>query len=116
REERVRACGFGCPPRERVLHDREARTVLDQLRAQLVDLRHGQSAVVGDQQRLCRTQPLGQLGDHSLLLFFLHLLTSSNESSPHTAGSLKEAKTSFTDPPREGFRLAAASCLRRRAV
>src|SRR5205823_4910794 len=66
----------------------------DQLRPKLVDLRHGQPAVVGDHQRVGRSEPLGQLGDHSLLVLFLHLLTSSNESSPHKGGLAEGGKTS----------------------
>jgi len=67
---------------ERVLDDREARAVLDQLGAELVDLGHGQAAVVRHEQRLGRAQPLGQLGDNSLFVLFLHQLTSSKRIEP----------------------------------
>jgi hypothetical protein len=46
--------------------------VLEQFSAQIVDLCHRQPAVVGDDQRVRRPEPLGQLGDDSLLVLFLH--------------------------------------------
>jgi len=44
--------------------------VLEQLAAQLSDLRHGQAAVIGDDQRLGAAEPLGQLCDYSFLSAF----------------------------------------------
>ena len=73
REQRVRAGRLGRAPGQRVLDDREAGAVLEQLRAQLVDLGVRQAAVVGDDQRLRRAQPLGQLCDDPLLVTLLHL-------------------------------------------
>ena len=86
REQRVGAGGLGRTARQRVLHDREARAALDQPRAERVDLRHRQAAVVGDEQRVGRAQPLGQLCDDLLLVLFLHRITSSYGSSPHGGG------------------------------
>src|SRR5205085_3010359 len=73
--------------------DGEARPVLEQLRPQVVDLRHRQAAVIGDEQRVGLAQPVGQLGDQPLLVFFLHLLTSSKSNRARTqAGSLRRRK------------------------
>ena len=88
------------PPAD-VLRAQLAGAVLEQLCAQLVDLRHRQPAVVGDEQRLSRAQPLGQLRDQAFFVIFLHLLTSSNDSSPHTGRLAEGGGTSLTDPPRE---------------
>ena len=71
---------------EEIFKSLGSMSVLEQLRAQVVDLRHRQAAVVGNEQRVGRAQPLRQLGDQAFLVVFLHLLTSSNDSSPHTGG------------------------------
>jgi hypothetical protein len=76
REQRVRAGRLGRPARERVLDDGEARPALDQLRAQLVDLRHRQPAVIRDEQRLRSLQSLRQLVDNVLFLLSLHLTST----------------------------------------
>ena len=86
REQRVRPGGLGRAAGERVLDDREAGAVLDQLRAQAVDLGVREAAVVGDDQRLRRPQPLGQLCDDSFLLTLLHLSPPLKRSSPHGGG------------------------------
>src|SRR5829696_7182903 len=54
REELRRAGRLGRPPRERVLDDREAGPVGEQVGPELVDVGHRQPAVVGDYQRLRR--------------------------------------------------------------
>ena len=61
---------------EGVLHDRELRAALDQPRAERVDLRHRQAAIVGHEQRVGRAQPLRQLLDDLRLVLFLHLVIS----------------------------------------
>ena len=76
REQRLDAGRLGRTLRERVLDDREARAVLVELPAELGDLRHGQAAVVGDDERLRALQALGQLRDDSFLFRFLHRITS----------------------------------------
>ena len=55
-EERVGACLLGGAPRERVLHDAEARAVRDQLVAQRLELLVREAAVVGDDERVGRAQ------------------------------------------------------------
>ena len=67
---------------ERVLDDGELRAVLQQLGAEVVDLRHRQAAVVGHDQRLGRLEPFGQLRHDPLFVLFLHL-TSSNAKAAH---------------------------------
>jgi hypothetical protein len=62
--------------RERVLDDGEARAALEEAGAQLVDLRHRQAAVVGDEHRLRSLQTLRQLGDNLFFLFSLHLTST----------------------------------------
>ena len=69
REQRVGAGRLGRAARQRVLDDGEARAALDQPRAQVVDLRHRQPAVVGDEQRVRGLQPRGQLLDDLFFLF-----------------------------------------------
>jgi hypothetical protein len=54
REELRRAGRLGRPPRERVLDDREAGPVREQVGPELVDVGDRQPAVVGDDQRLRR--------------------------------------------------------------
>ena len=73
REQRIRAGRLGRASGERVLDDREAGAVLEELRAKPVDLGVREPAVVGDDQRLRRPQPLRQLCDDSLLVTLLHL-------------------------------------------
>ena len=79
REQRVCSGRLGGAARERVLHDHEARTVIEELAAQLVDLGHRQAAVVGDDQRVRRAQPLRQLRDDLGLVFPEHLISSGND-------------------------------------
>ena len=56
--------------------------------AQAVDLGVRQAAVVGDEQRLRRAQPLGQLGDHPFLVLFMHLSPPlANDRARTEAGS-----------------------------
>ncbi len=74
REQRIDARGLGRALRERVLDDGEPRALLDQLAAQLVDLGDGEAAVVRDDQRLGRLEPLGELLDQSFFLRSLHPL------------------------------------------
>ena len=70
-------------------------------RAQRVDLRHRQAAVVGDDQRLARAQPLGQLGDDLFLLGFVHVTSSGNdEPARRRAGGDVQAPST---PPRPDF-------------
>src|SRR5439155_4312207 len=80
---------------QRVLDDREARAAFQQLRAQLVDLRHRQAAVVGDEQVLRALQALGKLADDPFLVLSQHRITSSNTSGPPTADPTE--KTSRKD-------------------
>jgi hypothetical protein len=67
-QERIRTGSLGGTPGERVLDDTEACAVLKQLRAELVDLRHGEAAVVRDEQVVRVPQPIRQLRDHPFLL------------------------------------------------
>ena len=67
---------LGSEPRQRVLDDREASTRLQQLGAQLVDLRHRQPAVVGDEQVLRALQPFRQLADDPFLVLSQHVISS----------------------------------------
>jgi hypothetical protein len=76
REQRVRAGRLGGPARKRVLDDGEARAAVEQARPQIVDLRHGQPAVVRDEQRVGGFQPRGQLVDNLFFLFLLHLTST----------------------------------------
>src|SRR5215204_2334888 len=63
---------LGCTLRERVLNDGEASAVLEHLGPHAVDLGHGQPAVVRDDQRVGRAQPLDEVCDHAFLLSFQH--------------------------------------------
>ena len=76
REHRVGAGGLGGPARERVLDDGEARAALEQPRAKLVDLRHRQPPIVGDEQRVGSLQPLSQLLDNLFFLISSHLTST----------------------------------------
>ena len=76
REQRIRAGGLGRAARERVLDDGEARAALEQPRAQLVDLRHRQPAIVGDEQRVRGLQARGQLLDNVFFLISSHLTST----------------------------------------
>jgi hypothetical protein len=69
--------------------------MLDQLGAEAVDLGVREPAVVGDDQRLRRPQPLGQLCDDLLLVTLQHLFTSLKRSSPHGGGLGKRRKITF---------------------
>src|SRR5947209_7837375 len=83
--------GGSSATRQRVLHDREPRAVLEQASSKRVDLGHRQAAVVGDHDRLRRAQPFGQLRDDALLVFLLHPLTSSKTTRARAqAGSSRE--------------------------
>ena len=74
-----RAGLLGRELRQRVLDDGEARARLEQARAELVDLRHRQAAVVRDHQGLRVGQPLGQLGDDPFFLRSQHVISSGND-------------------------------------
>src|SRR5436190_11149408 len=100
REERLGAGVLGRPASERVLDDREFRTVLEQLAAQIVDLRHRQTAVVGDDQRFGRPEPIGQLGDDAGLVLFLHCTSLRNEPA---LGRTRRRCCSSRRPPRMDF-------------
>ena len=62
--------------RERVLDDREAGAVLEELRAHLVELAHREAAIVGQDERVGGAQALCELRDDLLLLGSLHRITS----------------------------------------
>jgi len=79
REQRVGARGLGRAAGQRVLHDGELRPVLEQLGAETVDLGHRQPAVVRDDQRLARLEPIGQVCDDLLLVLFLHCHSLRND-------------------------------------
>ena len=84
--------------------------MLQELGPHPVDLAHDEAAVVGDDQRLRRTQPLDELGDDPLLLFFSIRLTSSNDSARMRAG--QREVSILLGPPRLDFcpeRLPAVS-------
>ncbi len=77
--------------------------MLDDLRAHLVELAHRQAAVVGQDERVRGTQPVGQLRDDLLLVFSQHRITSSNESCPPSGRARAEAFDSL-GPPRQVLR------------
>src|SRR5579871_6605031 len=93
REECVGSRGLGRAARERVLRHRELRAALDELRAERVDLRHRQAAIVGDEQRVRGLEARGQLFDDVLFLFFLHLTSAgllfSQGELPAVSGGLR---------------------------
>jgi hypothetical protein len=84
REERVGARVLARAPCERVLDDREPRPVLEQLAAQVVDLRHRQTAVVGDDQRVGRlSRSVSSATTRALSSF---CISPPYETSPHSGG------------------------------
>ena len=82
REQRLRAGRLRGAPGERVLHDRERRPVLAQLRPNAGELRVGQPAVVRHDQRLGLGEPLGQLLDDPFLVSFVHVSFPSEMTRP----------------------------------
>jgi hypothetical protein len=81
REQRVRAGSLGRTARPRVLDDREARAAREQPRAELVDLRHRQAAVVGNEERVRSLEALRQLVDNLFFVLSLHLTSTGLLSS-----------------------------------
>ena len=75
-EERVGARLLGRAPRERVLHDPEARAVREQLVAQRLELLVRQAAIVRDDERLGRAELRGELLDDPFLVRFQHVISS----------------------------------------
>src|SRR4029453_5237223 len=95
-QERIGPGLLGRTPRERVLDDREAGPVVEELAAQLVDRRHGEPAVVGDDQRLGGAELIGELGYHLFFVGSQHRITSSNESGPPARGAeQRQGRASF---------------------
>ena len=95
RDQTLDSSRLGGTLRERVLDDREPRALLDQLAAQLVDLRDGEPAVVRDDQRLGRAQPLGELLDQSLFLGSVHSVAPLKRIDPPRGGSGREGSDAF---------------------
>ena len=105
REQRVDTRRLRGALRERVLDDREAGAVLEQLSAQVADLVHRQAAVVGDDQRLGATQPLRQLGDQAFFVRSVHPFTSLKRNRPASRRVGREADASSNSTaPRLDFR------------
>ena len=103
RQQRVDARGLGGTLRERVLDDREAGPVLDQLRAELVELGDGQAAVVRDDHRLARLQPLGELCDQALLFRSVHSKPPPKRIRPASRRACEKACSLSLGPPRLDF-------------
>src|ERR671919_204659 len=92
--------------RERVLHDREAGAVPQELGAHSVDLAHREPAVVGEDERVGAAQALGELRHDLLLVLSQHRSPPSNVVPAFRAGTRGDDSSR---PPRRGLRAGARS-------